>query len=573
MIHTAESIHALESNPDNRPFWQKYRGTLLLLALLALLAYGAAALTPSLLGDEWGFLGSYIYYHGPACPDWQTARPFGACWLSLVFRVAGPNMHLHHASAILMNLISAVLLLVILDQLLPKRVAFNSSVAAMFLLFPTDVTRTWLAGNVVFGTAVYLAAACLFVAFWRNGRWWTWLAGMIVLLIALGTYEVVLGVTIVLSITAFAFAGHRTWRQRLGLLAPALAAISFSGWRWLWQQAAGEAFGHDVTNATFSATVLLERLIFGVRYSLQQAWTDSATSLFSTLSTSERFPVYLVGLLLVGIVLYPFLIFIFLLRETPGQEYAVTHNAQDNSERKDLLKAFFIGLLILGAGYFPIIIAIFPGTEYTASRTHHTPSIGAALVICATLFGLATFVGRNARQVKVLALTSLVPLLALGLSTQLLVQHEVRQAWADQKKIWQGLFEQAPDLIDGSHVLIMLNGYGTPSKGPRPFISGDWGASNALRLLYGKNGLNGHFAAAWPPRVLSAHGENLVLSNFGVREFPALETLVFIFDKSDRELIRLSELEQDGQVLRLGPERVLSVPTDATDYRWLVEDK
>jgi hypothetical protein len=552
---------------ENRPFLSKYGYTILLLALLAVLAYGAAATIPSLMGDEWGVLNYYIRDGGPACPDWQTARPFGQCWSWLVHHTAGLNFHAHHAAAVLMNFITALLLLVVLDRLLPNWPLYNGAAAAVFLIFPSDMTRTFLAGNVAYGAGTYLVSACFLAAFWRHGRWWTWIAGMIFFVYALGTYEVGIGVALALSAAAFLFGKHRTWPQRLAFLAPAAAAIIFSVWRWTWQQSAEGTFGYDSSNVVFSPSVLIERLSFGARYSLQQAWTDTVLHLFPPLATNETLRIIPVTLIFIGLVLLPILI-VYLLTRDPRE----TRPESAARDLKAVGAATLTGLLMVVAGYFPIILAQDPREWYAVTRTHHVSSIGAALVLAGIIAGVATLLARDARRTKQLALAGLIPLLALGVASHLLVITQTQRAWADQTEIWRSLFDQAPDIVDGTHVLVLLNEYNDvlPQKGPAPFIQGDWGTNNAIRLLYGNSSLYLHFGVGWPGRVLSGRGGNIVLSDFGLREFPAAETLVYVFGKNDRQLVRIPQIEADGQMLRIGADRIITEPTQATEYRWLV---
>lgn len=548
----------------------KYRYTLLLLALLAVLTYGAAATIPSLMGDEWGVLNYYIRDGGPACPDWQTARPFGQCWSWLVHHAVGLNMHAHHAAAVLMNLATALLLLVALDLLLPGWPLYNGAAAAVFLVFPSDMTRTFLAGNVAYGAGTYLVAACFLAAFWRHGRWWAWVAGMICFLYALGTYEVGIGVALALSAAAFVLARHRTWPQRLAFLAPAAAATVFAVWRWTWQQSAEGTFGYDSSNVVFSPSALVARLTFGVRYSLQQAWTDTVLHLFPPLATNETLQFIPVTFIFLGLVFLPMLIVYSLTR---GRREDRPESATRNLNAIGVVTP--IGLLMLIAGYFPIILAQNPREWYAVTRTHHVSSVGAALVMAGIVVGVAVLLARDPRRVRPLALAGLIPLVILGVASHWLVIRQTQRAWADQTEIWRSLFNQAPDLVDGTHVLVLLNEYNEvlPQKGPAPFIQGDWGTNNAIRLLYGNNSLYLHFGLGWPGRILSGRGENVVLSDFGVREFPAAETLIYVFGKNDRQLVRIPEVVVDGQVLPIGADRIIATPTQATGYRWLVAEE
>lgn len=572
MTRTDDLPIEMGTRPERWPFLRKYPGTLLLLALLTLAAYGAAVLTPSIFGDEWGILGNYIDGIGPVCPDWQSARPFAFCWHWLVFRAGGLNLYFFHAAALVMNFLSALLLLICLDILLPDWPTYNGAVAALALVFPADMTRTFLAGNVVFGAAVYLAAGCFLAAFWRSGRWWMWVAGMLVLAFALGTYEVSIGITIALSGLAFLFGRHRTWPQRVALLVPALAAGLFSVWRWLWQQTAEGAFGYVSENVVFSPAILLERLVAGTRYVLHVAWTDTIINLFPWLPPSGRIGNAFVAIVALGLVLFAVAAAYWVIRSTAGERAAAAVSPSMRSPR-DIATAGLVGLIMVVAGYFPIILAQFPGGWYAISRVHHVSVLGASLVICSAVFAVALLVGRDLRWAKVLGVAGVAPLVVLGVAAHLMVHQQTRQAWADQKEIWQSLFRLAPEIADGTHVVIILNEYNSsaiPLKGPGPFIQGDWGMNNAIRILYGKKNIFAHFGVGWPQRIMIPDGDTLVLADFGERRYPAAETLVFMFGRSDRQLVQWPVLEKDGVELPLGVDRIINTPTGASNYRWLV---
>jgi hypothetical protein len=390
--------------------------------------------------------------------------------------------------------------------------------------------------------------------------------------LALGTYEVGIGLTVALSVVAFVWARHLSWLKRTAFLAPPLIAVAFAAWRWLWQLEAGAAYGHTAATIVFSPVTLIERLGFGIRYNLHQAWADTLLVAISALPTEGWAGQIIAILALAGLVMLPMAIIFLATRVSPPSERTTEENRLVRDRIMVMTKALLVGMVILGAGFFPIILAVAPRAEYVNSRINHLPSIGAAMVIGALLFMLAIFLGRRPRQTQLIALGGLIPLLALGVTTHLLAQRDIRLAWADQKLIWRSLFEQAPDIVDGTHIVILLNEYSIPLKGPRPILSGDLGMSSAIQLLYGNRTLYGHYGYAWPPRVLSADGEYLVYSDRGVRKYLAAETLVFVFGKNDRQLVRISEIEGDNGVLPLGVGRIIDTPTQATDYRWLVSD-
>ncbi|MCZ2114768.1 MAG: DUF4407 domain-containing protein [Anaerolineae bacterium] len=566
------------AKPDPPPvetsFLRKYSVAIILLVALALLAFGLSALTPSLMGDEWGFLHNYIRFGKPSCPGpLADARPLSSCWLGVTYGLVNTNIKAYHALGLLINLISALLLLMTLDVLLPRRATFNVAVAAIYLVFPADITRTWLAGAVVRGTALFLLAAYFMARFWRDGRWWAWFAGVVAVAISLGTYEITLGVFIALSGLAFLLGRHRTWPQRLGLLVPAFMSIGFSLWRWRWQQSVGSAFGHDVSRAKLSPLDLLQRLWLGVQYIFGKAWSITVLELQQPAPRSGRIATATSLGIVVGLVVVAILLAYWASRKM--RRFDSISDRVDVSRNKiaDLVAAGAVGLVIMIAGYFPIIMAVNPGVGYTTTRIHHLPSVGAALFLCAILFVIGHWLGRTPKRAEFIALAGLTPLLVVGVLGQLTVARQVREAWTDQKSIWNTLFEQAPDIVDKTQVLILLSSYGNPERRPNPLINDTWSLSRALRLMYGNDKLNASFAWTDPSRALSIDGDDLALKYGGdILNFPAAETLVFAFDRNTRELVQIKELERDGKVLLLGPDRISPTPTDKTEWRWLVAD-
>lgn len=570
------SAHVMsrEAAPTQKPFLKKYSGTILFLALLAVVTLGWTALTPSVMGDEWIYLVDHIRNGGPSCPELAIgARPLSTCWMAFVYRLVGTSAGGFHAFGIVMNLISALLLLATLDILLPDWASYNGAVVALYIVFPADMTRTWLGGNVVIGSALLLLVAWPMARFWRDGRWWAWLAGMVAVAINLGFTEVMVGALIALSGLAFLFGRHRTWLQRLGLLAPAIAAAGFSLWRWSWQQSVGYAYGHDVGHVTTSPLLLLYRLYFGARYLLGESWTTTILELQPFMPIDGRVARVLGFVILIGLVTLAILLARRISRNSHRFDPVAVRQDVGIGETLDLLKAGLTGLVLLAAGFVPIILAIGTGTGYTGSRAYQIPSIGASLVICAVLFIVSLRLERTPSRARFIALAGLVPLLVVGITGHIMVTRQLREAWAEQKLIWNSLFEQAPDIVDGTHVLVLLDGYDIPGRGPRPMISGPWGISSALQLLYGKDGLSASFVPASPSRTLSiGDGDLLVFENAEYTNFPAAETLVFVFNRADQELVQLKELENNGKVISLGTDRIIDAPAAESEWRRLVTD-
>ena len=394
---------ARDEHPAHLHFLRKYIGTILILVLLTVVIYIGEVLTPSLLGDEWGILGTYIDQSGPPCPKLAiTARLFEGCWMPFVYRVAGLNPQAFHTAGMLVTLTSAILLLLALDILLPEWPAYNGAVAIIFLVIPADMARLWLAGHIIFTTMLFLLAICFMALFWRDGRWWAWLAGMVIIGLSLNYYESTVGVIIALSVLAGLFGRHRTQLQRLSLLAPAVLAALYAIGRWYWQTVVGTAYGHATDNVTFAPGDLLERLSFGAGYTLRKSWLDP---MLDWLQTKPGAGMSAVGetILLAAVVLLPMMAVYGLFRATRPAEPAGSVRAR----RRDLAIAAAVGFVVLIAGYFPVILASYPGTGYSASRLHNLPTIGAALVIGAGMFALGLWMGRTPSRARAIALPAL----------------------------------------------------------------------------------------------------------------------------------------------------------------------
>lgn len=565
------------AKPDPPPvetsFLRKYSVAIILLVALALLAFGLSALTPSLFGDEWSRMFTHTRAGGLACPDSFTdARPLGKCWQALVYRLAGTNLIGHHALAILMNLTSALLLLATLDVLLPGWPTYNSSVAALYLVLPADMTRIFLDGAVVQGTVYFLLAAYFMARFWRDGRWWAWFASLAAIAVSLATYEITLGLFVVLPVLAALFARHHTWPRRVALLVPVLVAMAFSIWRWRWQKMVGSAFGHPTEEITISPLHILKNLITSLKYLLGEAWSQTIIEASPRMPWDNQYAT-LVGLgVTIGLVILTVSIACRVSRDRYPNSAGTRHAGTKEDAARTLLVAGSVGAVMMMVGYFPIILSLLPRASYTVTRLHQLPSVGAAMFICAIIFGIGHWLGQTPKRARFIALAGLAPLLVIGIVGHVTMARHLRIAWADQKLIWNSLFEQAPSIADGTYVFIALSGYKYPSRWPHPLENGPSATTRALRVLYSTK-LDGSYEWAPLSSVLSIDGDKLRVGYPGASTLLSPETtIVFTFDQHDKRLIQIKELERDGKVLLLGPDRISPTPTDKTEWRWLVAD-
>lgn len=121
------------------------RGTGLLI-LLGLLTYGAGIVTPSLFGDDWGHVIRQPIDGLLQCPNQNGffLRPLNLCWFLGLNYLFGFNLVVYKLISFALTLLTAVLLYLLLNSLLPHWPLFNLVVAALFLVYPTNYSHLWI---------------------------------------------------------------------------------------------------------------------------------------------------------------------------------------------------------------------------------------------------------------------------------------------------------------------------------------------------------------------------------------------------------------------------------------------
>lgn len=551
-------------------FWKQFRVWILLIALITSIAYIPSLTIPSIFGDEWGNIGSYLSGE-LTCLNLDSPRLLGDCLLLLLNQVFGLNIIGYKLLAITGIFIQGILLLFLLDQFLPKKPFFNFAVVALYLIFPSIWIRTWMFGYFSIHPNLLLLSFILLTLFMHKGSYWYFLSGLFLLVITLFMYENIIGVTILFSIILFLKGKNSHSFRKYVILAPALFSIFFSLWRLNNQMNIGTAFGHSAEDINTDVFELGSRFISAYRVNLQRGWAGALLNVFPWLRTGGNHELALASLVFFGglIVLSALMAFIFRLRQKENPRSQI-----DRSRIIEIVSAYgwpgLAGLAFIIAGYIPVILIDKPDLGFEASRHNYLPAFGAALFLVAGLTILLVLLDIQKKHIGLALLCTSLPLIILGAAQQIIVQQETFQGWREQKNIWHQLFAQAPDFTTGTAVYLLLPSY--PERtGARPFASGPWAFGKALTLMYGKP-INGFFAYPEYPQRFTPNG---VFHPAAVEPIPYSKIVLFSYDKESGQLKRLTSFpgveSSLSSEIKLCSDCVLDHPPVERTYRDLVK--
>ncbi len=556
---------------DSSIFKQRY--AFLALALLGVMTYGGSLSVPKILGDDWGVLKQNI--DGLVfCPEIGSLRPLDGCWRMLQYSFFGLDVKMYNVAALVASLAAAFVLYVLFQEFLPRQLVFNLAVTMLFAVYPTAFGGRNFVTFSGFWIVLILSLGSVFLMarFAQDGAWWFWFVSLVVLVSSWLFYELTVGIVFVGSIVWSVLLWAQSLSRRIAVASPAILAIAFSIWRWLAQLAVGDAFGHSVENVTFSPSILTRRLVEGYRINLQWGWTETVNQVFPWMrEVSSRHHIvasmaFIAGLLAIALLLTAFLKARFVQPRISGHDVL--------EENSSLCQSFFVavgGLGLIGAGFIPAVAVSEPGMYYEATRFNILPSIGASLFICASLSMVVSLLGNRGRAHTIVFGALALCIVLVGSLSQVFAQRDIGKAWETQERIWKQLFDLAPDLSAETTVIILLpDTYGYYSA---PLISGPWGVSAALTMLYGRSDVSGLFVYG-KLEDLQVAGDGYIHPYYK-SIIPFDQALIVEYEREFGGLARLinytgpgAEGKQTGRGLCAGC--VLSNPPSGRTYRWLV---
>jgi len=249
-------------------------------------------------------------------------------------------------------------------------------------------------------------------------------------------------------------------------------------------------------------------------------------------------------------------------------------------ELREVWVLFVVGVILVVAGYVPIGLLYEPSLNSLASRVNLFALLGASLIIVSLLYGCALLVARTRQQVMRLVLAGAIPLMIVGIATQVMVQYDIRVAWVEQKHIWAELFTLIPNLAADTTVCFVLDGNQDRvgfANWQRTPLSSNWEVTGGLQVLYGNDSLRGEVLFS----DVNVYGET-ILAEDGVVDFwtgrvAPYDSVVFVFyEEHAKRLSLLDDLSSVLPVNQTAPmyaprARIVDSPTPSVQWRWLVD--
>jgi len=556
--------------------WKKFNrrellfhlGALAALAVIAVVAYGYFY-KPILHSDDWSVILGRWYANKLNWFNLAEQRPLLMARFKVLYGLFGLDIHAFYLVLWTLNLLNVVLVYFLSQRFFAKNIAVAFSIAAVALVYPSDLTHMWLIMiNVRTVVLLILLYVYLLSIYAEDAHWITLWMALLCLLLTFGMYEGQLGIAMVWPLLLLLIKPQRSWSKRLGLLLPLVLGILFILWRTV-GYAVFEIEYADHGNEELlqlEPIVILSRLLRGYRLMLW-AWLDPLTQAFGLAGWQVAM------ILLIAVIIFIFLGYVAVQGFFGRKERYLTQEQHSNQLRRFML-AMFIGPVIIGAAYFPSIVFFRPTLFQLHTRLNIFPLIGASVTIVALLGIIASLLSRKQKQINGMVFSGVIPLIFLGTLVQAQVQYDDGVAWEEQKKIWHQLFELVPDFKDDAHIVIILseNRGQIPSlnrNGQRLPFAGGWDIGAGLNMLYGRYDLSGDLATSesfLPEGVIAYYGDVVK---------PYDQVVVLTYDGDPKQLTIIEDLAAENLAqtpnLDYRPyERITNVPTTRVQFRWLV---
>ena len=454
--------------------------------ITAYLAYGLF-FVPAIFMDDWTSVFERVVTGNAQWLDLTFRNPLLFTPFLLQYRVFETNVTAYYIVLWSLYIIMAILLYKIVTRFpLPDSKWFGLIIALLFLVYPTDYTHMWLIKLGIYcGIVLTFLYGYFLLRFAEGASWPTLVLAITCLLISFGFYEGQLGVASAWAIILTIIYRHDPAKRLLSLISPIIFVGIFSLWRTLGFQTAGMNDQY-LSRVVVTPGILLSRLLLGYKISLGWGWTYPVEQLLPWISGAKE-----AALLIVIVTVIFALIFYWIVTRRAQIDNQINLKSWSPVNRWVIIRPYlysaFIGIVLTGAGYVPVLIVYLPSLSGIGSRNNIFATIGSALFFASVLMiGVLLFI-KNWKLIRYQFLISAIPLVMLGVITQASIQYHNRVAWVEQKDIWRELFSIAPDIKDDTMVLFILPGYQDRAgyyNWKRTPLSASWEVSSGVRLLY-----------------------------------------------------------------------------------------
>jgi hypothetical protein len=548
-----------------------------IIAIAGFLIFFPSFFSPVIFGDDWIWYVKLPLEESLDCPT-QVPRMLLNCLPYLQYKLFGINFTAHRTITAFLAIFSGVAFYFLLNQLLPKRYLFNLVVSILFLFFPLDNYRqfTAISGYMNLAYIFYISSLALLLYFKNTQRWGAWFLAMIFVVISLSLYEAGVGLLLFSSFVLFLASLTLERKIKWAMLFPAILTVGYSIIRWEYQVNVGSTYGHATETLALDISNLIWRFYIAYRLAFHWSWVYPILHYFPGLVLPGEHTNLSVTLILIGLFLFYVVLLYFLAKQTffkkanTGIELRYSENLHINDQ--NFIIFLIVGFVSVAPGLFPVILAVFPSGHFEASRIFTLPALGASLVMGIVLLFICQFIskGNGGRTLIFILLTA--PFIILGICVKLTVQQNIEQAWIEQKSMWNQLFTLAPDIAEGTYLVMLIPKY--DHLNVPPLQAGYDSFTFPLSLMYGGK----HYTGVYLPTEITAFeytDEGLIVDPINYKVvMPYEKVVIFQYDSTGKlsfiNAIPSQTIDRFPQGKLLCTTCILSEPVPNADMRWLV---
>lgn len=451
-----------------KPYW-----FVLLMALLALLAYGFFAGSTGFYADDW-----YIIWFlktfgaGEFNRFFAQDRPFLAYSYTLITSLLGVSPLAWQIFGVFTRLLSALAFWFALRQAWPANKPLQRWGSALFLLFP-GFSEQWMSvmySQVFLLLAGYLLSIGLTLYTLRNPSRWplALLPGWLWMTYALFSVEYFLGLEVLrLLLAGIVLLNERSWnRQSLARAAVAWLPFAFSTlafliWRvffWKSYMYAIQPIGSLIAGTPGGAAGFVYGIWLNLLEILFLAWNNVDRLLRLPITNPATWRIW--GVIPLGAAL------VWLFRGALTGLPLAEHTS--GSQRRELTQVMLVSVVVTVGGMLPFKAA---GLQISLEPPYDRFMIIFGLASSLFITSLVLLIIKPLASVKFLGL-----LLCLALGVQFSNGYQYRQLWSQQRDFFWQLSWRIPGLKPGTTLLT--------DNMPFGFYYSDRSLSGALNLLY-----------------------------------------------------------------------------------------
>jgi hypothetical protein len=459
-------------------------------------------------------------------------RPLSYATFRLETELFGMNLTANLIFRICLLVIQGLIFFVILEKLHVFPSLLNFICSILILVSPVDMTRMWLAVEPIRMIFVQIYMICLIVYVEKKSIA-ALLVGLVFGFTLLLNYEAQLGLILLFPILLFFLKRIKEKQNYWLLLLPLVIGMGYLLFRGL-----GPLLG--ITDFHFSQTITPIYVLRQIRNGL----VCHFTGWFLPVSMDETIKNVTIGTSILSIGYF----LIHLLR------FGIENDNKKNIKRAGFI--FGIGCLFWLAGYFPWIAYGVPSyMHWFSSRAHNFSIPGAIIVLMAVIDFLGSMVRVSKNRKLVISAVLALPFLVIGSMSQLAIQRETKILWNDYRAMWNGIFEEVPNLKDNTHVVLVISPYVDRLRyGERDFMTGasfNSEVSLSLAMFYANDKLEGEFMYKGVELT-----DTPILNETGIKNPPTYSgtipyaDIIFInFDRTTGEVTVIRDLEKEFGII------------------------